>query len=59
MHYEKHKASSAAIVDPVHSAEAAPTPSNIQTEETGEAQPRKTILVVEDTELNIKTKTKP
>ena len=53
MHYEKDKASSAAIVNPVHSTEVTPATTHGQTEETGETQSRKTILVVEDTELNI------
>ncbi|MBL8102137.1 MAG: response regulator [Anaerolineales bacterium] len=53
MHYEKDPASSAAIVDTVHSAEASPIATNSHAEETNEEQSRKCILVVEDTELNI------
>ena len=53
MHYEKDNASSAAIADPVHSAETTPTESSSQVEAKSESQTRKTILVVEDTELNI------
>jgi len=53
MHYEKDPASSAAIVEPAHSAEATLTESSDQVEAKSEAHSRKTILVVEDTELNI------
>jgi CheY-like chemotaxis protein/nitrogen-specific signal transduction histidine kinase len=53
MHYEKDPASSAAIVEPVHSAESTLTGSSDQTEAKSDAHSRKTILVVEDTELNI------
>jgi CheY-like chemotaxis protein len=53
MRYEKDPASSAAIVDTVHPAESTPTDSSTRTEEKSEGQHTKTILVVEDTELNI------
>ncbi len=53
MHYDKDPASSAAIAEPVHSAEATLTETSNQAEAKKEAQTRKTILVVEDTELNV------
>jgi signal transduction histidine kinase len=52
-HYEKDPASSAAIVDTVHPAESTLTESSNQVEAKSEARSRRTILVVEDTELNI------
>ncbi len=64
MHYKKDpalrhgsasqdNASSAAIMDTVHSAETTPTESSNQIERKSEPQSRMTILVVEDTELNV------
>ncbi len=53
MHYEKDPASSVAIADPIHPTEVTPTTIEPHTKETREAQSRKSILVVEDTELNI------
>ncbi|MBE0682805.1 MAG: GAF domain-containing protein [Anaerolineales bacterium] len=64
MHYKKDpalrhgsasqdSASSAAIMDTVHSAETTPIESSNQIERRSEPQPRTTILVVEDTELNV------
>jgi signal transduction histidine kinase/CheY-like chemotaxis protein len=53
MRYEKDNASSAARVDPVHSAESTLTETSNQAEAKKVAQTRKTILLVEDTELNV------